>query len=147
MCRTKLFLQQRCSEIFSGQLKLPSSFRLCCSLFLPLRGDFVQLPSTECLGLLCPTFTSVWPVLSISLSCFLTLLPPDYYVGWKSCLTGKLSSRLVLPPPPRLHGILRLQSGLSVFIGRQQIGLIGSVFVSRFLASASGMETVLSHRC
>lgn len=60
-------------------------------LFLSLRGDFVQLPSTVCSRLLWPTFTSIRPVLSLSHSCFCTRLPSDYYVGWKSCLTGSCS--------------------------------------------------------
>lgn len=66
---------------------------LCWSLFLPLRGDFVQLPSTVRLRLLCPTFTSIRPILSLLLLFSYSTASSAAVLALITMLGGKTASR------------------------------------------------------
>lgn len=99
-----------------------SALCLSCSLFLPLRGDFVQLPSTVCLRLMCPTFTLIRLILSLLLLLPYSAASSAAVSSLIAMLGGKVASREVvslshfLPPLPPLHDNPQLQTGLNVFI-------------------------------
>lgn len=98
-----------CKHIIPVQLihSLAASTTIHClshSLFLPLRGDFVQLsalnsaPQAVVPNLYLSSASSLSPCLVFVLYRLLSRrLCPDYYVAWKSCLTG--SYLLVLFSP------------------------------------------------
>lgn len=141
-------LRQYCYSLFSQeQLQLSSTLCLSCSLFPSLRDDFVQLSALNSLP------QAVVPNLYLHSAYSLSLLPLLLLFSYSTVSSAAVSalitmlyrkdasrelvflSRFLPPPSPLLHGNPQLQTGLSVFIGWLQIGLLGSVSQPHFCMS------------